>query len=87
MCAFSLHHFVEKRDIKRHHRNGGAGLGDERFVHRDPSLALDGSEFLIKRLLHTLKVFFGNADRAILIDRPSDFRSDIRIGNGLGTLC
>ncbi len=30
-----LHHFVEDRNVERHHRDGGAGLGDEGLVDGD----------------------------------------------------
>ena len=84
--AFGLHDLVEQRDVKWHDRDCRTCLGDECLVHRDPCLAVEWFEFGVEFALHAFEVFLGAADGAVLVNRPSDFGSDVRISNRLHAL-
>src|SRR5581483_8367904 len=84
MRAARLHDFVEHRNIERHHRNGGAGLGDQRLVDGDEGAAAVELEQSVDAPGGALQVVFGHANRAVFIDRPGDVRADVTVGDGGG---
>ena len=83
MAARVLHDLIEQRNVERHDRDGGTGLGDQRLVHGDPGLAAERREFAVERALDAFEVLLGLADGAVLVDRPGEFRADVGIGEGM----
>src|SRR5690606_3394113 len=81
---FVLHHAVEQRNVERHHGNGRAGLGDQRFVDGN-----DGGARAVA-LVHAggglLEVFLGPSNGAVGVDGEGQFRSDVGVGDGLRPL-
>ena len=85
MSAARLHDLVEQGNVERDHRDGRTGLRDERLVDRDPCLAAQRGELRVEFALHAFEVLLGEADGAVLVDRPCDFRPDVGISQGDGT--
>ena len=82
MGAVGLHDLVEDRGVERHHRNGGAGLGDQGLVDADPGATADaGGEFGVELQRRCFEVVLGGADGALAVDGVGDLGADVAVGD------
>ena len=85
MHARVFHHAIQQRSVQRHDGDRRTGLADDELQDRNACLASQCRQPLRNGARGAIQVFLCLAERRVPVDRPRQFRADIRIRHRLET--